>query len=421
MMRRCFMLISLLLIGCMQQPAQPSPTVLPPIAAISPTQAVPATLRAPTTEPTLQPSSVPTASFDSSTPTSEAAPTSTPISAPPFTAPVDLIVAGLDISRTTIIISQLYGDSETSPIYTIPCFAEAGCDDVNIFSIPNHQELAFKINARGDSRLYLVNLETQTHSQIADQLISFRSDVVAAPDGNTLAFIKIYPEMRKAAPMNETSIWGYDLTTKELFAITDWGYYNLDIHWLDSTNLVFCIGRVAGTSAFETWQVAIDDLEPPEYRIKGKFIAGQIDPARWFLLNDQQGLRQLNQYFPATAELIHYSEPFTTTDGMGNAKTITMQASPDLRQALLIENDNLLKQSTVTIIKSSSTITLSIPYQYSYKGIFWSSDSRYAFIMAGGAIIPVDPEQAMLFAPIPPPTNLNIDDGFGSFLAARGH
>ncbi|WP_124033400.1 hypothetical protein [Herpetosiphon llansteffanensis] len=418
-MRRWCMLISLLLLGCMQQPAQPRPTALPQ-AAVLPTQAVPATLRAPTTEPTLQPSIVPTASFASATPTIEAPPTSTPISAPPFTAPVDLIVAGLDISHTTIIISQLYGDSETSPMYEIPCFAEAGCDEVSIFSIPHHQELALKINARGDSRLYLVNLETQTHSQIADQLISFRSNVVAAPDGNTLAFIKMYPEMRKAAPMNETSIWGYDLTTKELFAITDWGYYSSEIYWLDSNNLVFCIGRVAGTSAFETWQVAIDDLEPPAYQIKGKFIAGQIDPPRWFLINEQEGLSQLNHYFPATAELIHYSEPFTTTDGLDHAKTITMQASPDLRQALLIENDTLLQQSTLTIITSSSAITLPIPYQYSYQAIFWSSDSRYAFVMAHDTIIPVDPEQAVLFAPIRQPTKLNIWDGLDSFLAIQG-
>ncbi|XSG77384.1 hypothetical protein ACP8Y2_10285 [Herpetosiphon llansteffanensis] len=412
-MRRWYILISLLLIGCMQQPAQPSPTALPE-AAVLPTQAVPATLRAPTTEPTLQPSSVPTASFASATPTIEAPPTSTPISAPPFTAPVDLIVAGLDISRTTIIISQLYGDSETSPMYEIPCFAEAGCDEVSIFSIPHHQELALKINARGDSRLYLVNLETQTHTQIADQLLPFRSNVVAAPDGNTLAFLKENREMTLLSPVPVAAIWGYDLITKELFAITEWQNLHREIHWIDETTLVYSRGYDGYT---ETWQVAIDDHEPARQIYSGNTISVLRDPARWFIeRTDNLEFKYVDSYQPDRAKTETFYPVFYK-----NQTLLTILEAPNLRHALLIEVDTVLHQSTVTIIKSSSTITLPIPYQHFYDSIIWSSDNRYAFLIEQGIIVPIDSEQAIVFAPIPRPGNHNMHDKPQWFLAAQGH
>ncbi len=420
-MRRLIMLISLVtMVGCTQQasnPSNPRSTPAPQLANRPSTQATPETLRAPTMLPTSVATLLPTAIGERATPTTQPQSTNTPVAAPPFSAPIDLIIASINISRTKIIISQYYGDGEVRQLYEIPCFAEDGCYTVSIYAIPHRrQEFALKIDARG-TRLYLVNLEKQTHSQIADDILSFTSRVVAAPDGNTIAFLRVWPEMRHAAPMNETAIWGYNLITKELFAITDWGYQHDAIYWLDAANLVYTTGNIEMHN-FKTWQVAIDDLEPPTYLMDGNLLTAVIDPPRWFVLKGQKGVTSVDQYFPLTAETIQYSEPFTKTDFLGQEKTIAMLESPDLRQALLVENDNLLQNSTLTIFKSSSEIKLRIPYEYSYR-MLWSLDNRYAFLIGQSTIMPIDTEQAMVFAPIARPSKLNTIDQ-SMFLVAQG-
>ncbi|WP_110519929.1 hypothetical protein [Herpetosiphon llansteffanensis] len=415
-MRRLMVFMGLfMLVGCTQHRGAPS---VPPATKFPPSHGSPVALIAPTNVPITQPSSVPTAKLADPMPTIPVPPTSTPIPAPPFTGPVDLIIAGLDVSGTTVLISQFYGDHESRPRYTVPCFDPNGCEYASIFSIPQRQELALKIESREDSRLYLINLETQTHHQIADHLLGWGKHIVAAPDGNTIAFLRENSAMTRLAPVPVAAIWGYSLKTNELFAITDWQNLHQSMHWSDETTLLYT-RRYDGDD--ETWQVAIDDREPARKIYKGNTIAVLDNPARWFIerwvdqqLSDEpvEVIKFIDQYQPDHHETVAWYPAFQPRH-----QSLMMHESPDLHHALLIESDHRVLTSTLTLINPSATRTLSLPHDY-FISIVWSSDNRYAFLVGTSSITPVDTEQAIIFAAIPSP---RFNTVYGPwFLAAQG-